>query len=91
MRLNHADDTLTLEMGEQIKIRLPGRAGLVTVTTHLATEDGHPRMRVDVESDSERYGPADNGLIYTVENGDPGPGVVFLTGEPVSRETLKGA
>lgn len=43
-------------------------------------KDGHPLVRVDVVSDFDRYGLAPDGRKYTVENGDPGPGVVFLRG-----------
>lgn len=74
-----------------IRVVLPDGIGMVEITTGLRTADGKPRVRVDVASDYERYGPARDGLSYTVENGEPGPGVVFLTGETVSRETLKGA
>lgn len=78
--MNFQNATLTLKVGETVKIRLPERAGLVTIATHYVTADGQPRMRVDVESDTPRHGPADDGLSYTVENADPGPGVVWVTG-----------
>lgn len=64
-----------------LRVVLPGGIGTVEIETGLTTEDGKPRVRVDVESDTPRFGPAFDGLLYTVENGDPGPGVVFLTGE----------
>lgn len=64
-----------------LRILLPGRTGTIEIDTELHRADGTPRVRVDVQSDTPRYGPADDGLSYTVENGDPGPGVVFLTGE----------
>ena len=84
MKLNTNGYDVVLSMGEELRIRLPERAGIVTVTTHNTTEDGHPRMRVDVESDTPHFGPADDGGVYTVEN--KAPGVVFVTGD-VSRET----
>lgn len=70
-----------------LRILLPGRTGTVEIDTELHRADGAPRIRVDVQSDAERYGPADDGLSYTVENGDPGPGVVFLTGIRNEKET----
>lgn len=63
-----------------LRILLPGRTGAIEINTELSRADGAPRIRVDVTSDAERYGPADDGMNYTVENGYPGPGVVFLTG-----------
>jgi len=71
--------------------------GVIDIDRGLFTEDGNPRVRIDVLSDFDRYGVAPDGRRYEVENGDPGPGVVFVTGyvpdpEPtVSRETLKEA
>ena len=47
----------------------------------LTNAKGQPVIRVDVISDFDRYGPAPDGLRYVVNNGDPGPGVVFVTGE----------
>lgn len=47
----------------------------------LRNAEGQPVIRVDVISDFDRYGPAPDGLRYVVSNGDPGPGVVFVTGE----------
>lgn len=79
MKYNQHGYDVTLEMGETLRVRLPERSGVVTITTHLATEEGHPRMVVDVESDTPRFGPADDGLSYTVENQTPG--VVHMTGE----------
>ena len=70
-----------LREGDKVRILLPGCVGVVEIESGLATADGRPRIRVDVISDTPRFGPADDGLSYTVENGDPGPGVVFLTGE----------
>lgn len=64
-----------------LRILLPGRTGTVEINTELHCADGAPRIRVDVQSDAPRFGSADDGLSYAVENGDPGPGVVFLTGE----------
>lgn len=55
--------------------------GVIDIDRGLRTADGKPRVRVDVISDFDRYGPAPDGLRYVVENGDPGPGVVFITGE----------
>lgn len=72
---------ITLEPGERIEVRLPHRAGLVTINTDALHPGSGTRMRVDIESGTPRFGPADDGLRYTVENGDPGPGVVFLTGQ----------
>jgi hypothetical protein len=69
-----------MRQGEVLRILLPGRTGTVEIDATLTRADGAPRIRVDVQSDAERFGPADDGLSYTVENGDPGPGVVFLTG-----------
>ena len=87
MKYNRDGYDVVLAMGETLRVRLPERAGVVTITTHLATEDGHPRMVVDVESDTPRFGAADDGLSYTVEN--RGTGVVYMTGADVSRETVK--
>lgn len=70
-----------MRQGEVLRVLLPGRVGTIEIDPTLAKADGSPRVRVDVASDADRYGPADDGLAYTVENGDPGPGVVFLTGE----------
>jgi hypothetical protein len=69
-----------MRQGEVLRILLPGRTGTVEIDPTLTRADGAPRIRVDVASDADRYGPADDGLSYEVENGDPGPGVVFLTG-----------
>jgi hypothetical protein len=55
--------------------------GIVDIDRGLFTADGKPRVRVDVISDFDRFGPAPDGLRYVVSNGDPGPGVVFVTGE----------
>lgn len=55
--------------------------GAVDIDQGLTTYDGKPRVRVDVASDFDRFGVAPDGLRYVVENGDPGPGVVFVTGE----------
>jgi hypothetical protein len=55
--------------------------GVVDIDRGLTTADGKPRVRVDVISDFDRYGPAPDGRQYVVENGEPGPGVVFVTGE----------
>lgn len=65
-----------------LRVILPGGAGTVEIETGLTRADGAPRIRVDVQSDTQRYGLADGMLDYVVENGDPGPGVVFLTAEP---------
>jgi hypothetical protein len=54
--------------------------GVVDIDRGLMSSEGNPRIRVDVMSDFDRFGPAPDGRHYTVENGDPGPGVVFLTG-----------
>ncbi len=54
--------------------------GVVDIDRGLLTKDGEPRVRVDVISDFDRFGPAPDGLRYQVENADPGPGVVFVTG-----------
>lgn len=63
-----------------LRVVLPGGAGIVEIETGLTTSDGAPRVRVDVQSDTDWFGVPPGGLAYTVENGDPGPGVVFLTG-----------
>lgn len=60
--------------------------GVVDIDRGLRTADGNPRVRVDVISDFTRYGPAPDGLEYVVENGNPGPGVVFVTGRQPERE-----
>lgn len=80
--------TIRMQTGK-LRILLPEGVGTVEIITGLATDEGKPRVRVDVLSDTDRFGPADNGLNYVVKNGEPGPGVVFLTGS-VSRETVKG-
>ncbi len=67
---------------QALRVLLPGGTGTVEILTHLTTADGKPRIRVDVRSDTDRYGPAVDGLSYVVETGEPGPGVVFLTGQP---------
>jgi hypothetical protein len=65
--------------------------GVIDIDRGLHTSDGKPRVRVDVISDFDRFGPSPDGLAYSVENGHPGPGVVFLTGQqpapPVSADT----
>lgn len=63
-----------------LRVILPGGAGVVEIETGLTTHDGAPRVRIDVESNTDRFGVPPGGLVYAVENGDPGPGVVFLTG-----------
>lgn len=73
---------IRVKPGQALRILLPGLSGTVEIRTDLATANGSPRMRVDVQSDQPRFGPvAEDGLTYVVENGDPGPGVVFLTGQ----------
>ena len=54
--------------------------GCVDIDRQLFTADGNPRVRVDVISDFDRYGVAPDGRQYVVENADPGPGVVWVTG-----------
>jgi hypothetical protein len=56
-------------------------AGIGVVDIERVTRNGQPAVRVDVISDFDRYGLAPDGRRYVVENGDPGPGVVFMTGE----------
>lgn len=73
--------TVRVKPGQALRILLPGLSGTVEIRTDLTTADGAPRVRVDVQSDQPRYGTAaEDGLTYEVENGEPGPGVVFLTG-----------
>lgn len=79
--MTHPNRQYVMRQGEVLRILLPGKTGTVEIDTTLTRTDGAPRIRVDVQSDAERYGPADDGLSYVVENGDAGPGVVFLTGE----------
>jgi hypothetical protein len=69
-----------------LRVILPGGVGTVEIETGLTTADGRPRVRVDVTSDTTRYGPATDGNSYAVTNGDPGPGVVFVTGEQPGQE-----
>lgn len=64
---------------ESFRVVIAG-VGQVDIRRDLRTADGKPRVRVDVISDFDRFGPAPDGLRYVVENGDPGPGVVFITG-----------
>jgi len=85
VKVNENGRHITLEPGERIEIRLPHRSGLVTVTTDMLWEGTGTRMRVDVESDTPRHGPADDGLSYEVTN--HAPGVVYLTGQPGTAET----
>lgn len=75
-----------MRQGEVLRVLLPGRTGMVEIDPTLTRADGAPRVRVDVTSDSDRYGPADDGRSYVVENGDPGPGVVFLTGTNTAKQ-----
>jgi hypothetical protein len=67
-----------------IRVVLPG-IGAVDIETGLTDSAGRPVIRVDVQSDAGRgrlaYGLNPEGIPYAVENGEPGPGVVFLTGE----------
>lgn len=70
-----------MRQGEVLRVLLPEGVGMVEIEPGLVTADGKPRVRVDVTSDTTRYGPASDGNSYTVTNGDPGPGVVFLTAE----------
>lgn len=62
-----------------VRVLLPNGEGVVDIALGLETAEGWGRVRVDVQSDSERYGPDRDGRTWAVENGDPGPGVVFLT------------
>jgi hypothetical protein len=74
------DDVRILRRNQRtMRIVIEG-IGCIDIDRGLRTADGKPRIRVDVISDFDRYGPAPDGLRYMVENGDPGPGVVFLTG-----------
>jgi hypothetical protein len=63
-----------------LRVIVPG-VGCIDIDRGLRTADGMPRVRVDVISDFDRYGPAPDGLRYVVENAEPGPGVVWMTGE----------
>lgn len=64
-----------------LRVIVPG-VGCVDIDRGLITADGKPRVRVDVISDFDHYGvsPMD-GRRYVVENAEPGPGVVWVTGE----------
>lgn len=85
-------DDVRMMRREQRRMRIVIEGiGTVDVDRGLRTKDGEPRVRVDVISDFDHYGPAPDGLRYQVENGDPGPGVVFMTGRKVSRETTTDA
>lgn len=64
--------------------------GVIDIDRGLTTDDGKPRVRVDVISDFDRFGPAPDGRRYVIENADPGPGVVFITGEQHEREEMGG-
>lgn len=76
-----AGDSIRMRKGtRRIRVVIEG-IGIIDIDRDLLTNDGKPRMRVDVISDFDRFGPAPDGLRYVVENGVPGPGVVFVTGE----------
>lgn len=79
-------DSIHMRKGtRRIRVVIEG-VGVVDIDRGLRTADGKPRMRVDVISDFDRFGPAPDGLRYVVSNGDPGPGVVFVTGEQPESE-----
>jgi hypothetical protein len=61
-----------------VRVLLPNGEGAVDIVLGLTKDDGQECIRVDVASDSERYGPDRHGRTWAVENGNPGPGVVFL-------------
>jgi hypothetical protein len=76
------DRTIKVKPNERlVRVLLPNGEGTVDIMLGLETVDGRERVRVDVQSDFERYGPDRNGRRWAVENGEPGPGVVFLTVE----------
>lgn len=81
--MSQPDTTVIMRPTDRlVRIVLPGGIGMVDIQVGLTRSDGAPVARVDVTSDTDRYGPALDGRNYTVTNGDPGPGVVFLTGGP---------
>lgn len=74
------DDVKIMRRGQRrMRIVIEG-IGVVDIDRGLTTADGNPRVRVDVVSDFDRYGLAPDGRRYTVENAEPGPGVVWVTG-----------
>lgn len=78
--MNIPNKIVRLKPGENfVRVLLPNNEGTVEIRMGLETASGHGRIRVDVQADSEQYGPDSNGCTWEVENGDPGPGVVFLT------------
>lgn len=87
--MNYHFDVLKMMRSERRRVILPDGIGTVEIKP-ITRSDGSPGYRVDVQSDTDLYGPAENGRNYTVKNGDPGPGVVFLLGSEVSRETSEG-
>lgn len=70
-----------------VRVLLPRRSGVVEIEPDLVDSDtGNPVIRVDVISDAERYGAADDGLFYEVVNRLPEPGVVVLIGREAPNE-----
>jgi hypothetical protein len=81
--MTHPDTTIRINRHHTVtRILLPDGIGTVEITLDLTTADGRDRIRVDVSDDSKRFGPDAKGRTWTTENGDPGPGVVFLTASP---------
>lgn len=70
-----------------LRVILPGGTGTVEIETRLTDATGAPVVRVDVHSNTDRYGPATDGREYVVKNGDPGPGTVFLVGRTPEQST----
>lgn len=73
------DKALALKAGDAfVRVVLPDGIGAVEIRTDLHDAEGHPRVRVDVVSDTATYGPDRHGRSWAPDNSSPG--VVFLTG-----------
>jgi hypothetical protein len=66
---------MKLTTGE-FRVIVPG--GTVEISVDLADSDGNPVVRVDVVSDTPRFGPDKEGRLWEPVNG--APGVVRLVG-----------
>lgn len=65
-----------MKAGESLRVLLQDHAGVVEITTDLVRADGAPLIRVEAVSDTERFGPDDQGREWDVEN--KAPGVVIM-------------
>jgi hypothetical protein len=85
MIANYSTSSVTMGThDDRIRIILPNGIGTIEITAGLRSGSGDPQIRVDVES-----GAARDGRFYQVRNGEPVPGVVFLTGRRLGDQDVK--